>query len=426
MWEGDRADMRAVRSRNTRDDRLGMLDALRFLAAMSVVAFHFTARESPAWGGPVPDELAGFGSWAAYGRLGVPLFFTISGFVMLMSAWGRDVPGFVASRIGRLFPAYWVAVAMSVPLVLYIWPENPEYLGHEITASGALLNASMLHFAFAVPSVDGPYWTLWYEAKFYFLIAIFMLIGITRRRVLAFTALWPIAGGVSAGTGSDLLTALLMPDYAPFFAGGMLLYLVYRDGHDLGTWLLIALQGLIALDFAMNLYPDALAVETTWVPSKPAIAVATSLCFGLVALVTLTPVARRNARWMGVAGALTYPVYLVHENLGWFVIAQVHDGLGPWGAVCTATVVVLVVGVALHHLVEKPLGPRLRRAVLHTFTRGTDVAPGAAGRPVLRASDGQAAATRSLVLSGVPTTRRHESALEVSRALRPPLRDVSR
>ena len=45
--------------------------------------------------------------------MGVPFFFVISGFVVLMTAWGRDVPHFVASRVGRLFPAYWVAVVIA-------------------------------------------------------------------------------------------------------------------------------------------------------------------------------------------------------------------------------------------------------------------------------------------------------------------------
>jgi len=71
-----------------RSDRLGMLDVLRFVAAFAVIGFHFVARDSPAWSGTgaVPDEVAGVGQWAQYGRLGVPLFFVISGFVILMSS----------------------------------------------------------------------------------------------------------------------------------------------------------------------------------------------------------------------------------------------------------------------------------------------------------------------------------------------------
>jgi peptidoglycan/LPS O-acetylase OafA/YrhL len=366
--------MRRATTTRSAERRLGVLDALRLFAAVSVLAFHYTARQSPAWGGPAPEELAGVGRWAAYGQMGVPLFFVISGFVLLMSAWGRDVRGFVASRVGRLFPAYWVAVAFSIVLVLFIWPENPAFLGHEITKGGAVLNLTMLQGAFGVPDVDGPYWTLWYEARFYLLIALFMLVGITRNRVLAFCALWPVVGAMAAGSGSSLATAFLMPDYAPFFAGGMLLYLIYRDGHDLGSWLLVGLQVAFSLQFATRFYPEVLRIDTPWAPSVAVVAVICVACFGLVALVTLTPVARHSAAWMTLAGALTYPIYLVHENLGWWVIHLVRDRVGPWGAVALATVVAFAAAFALHHLVEKPFGPRLRTATLRMLERSTEPA----------------------------------------------------
>jgi peptidoglycan/LPS O-acetylase OafA/YrhL len=344
--------------------RLGALDGLRFLAAAGVVAFHFTARDSPGWRGSVPDELAGVGAWTVYGRLAVPLFFVISGFVILMSAWGRDVPGFVASRIGRLFPAYWGAVAISLVLVLLVWPENSEFFGRQLNVSGGLLNLTMLHSAFGVPSVDGAYWTLWYEARFYLLVALLMAVGITRTRVLAFTALWPVAGAVAVRTESDLLVALLMPDYAPFFAGGMLLYLIHRDGPDLGTWLLVALQAAIALHFAVTTFPGSLDAETRFTASATVVGLLTVASFALVAGVTLTRVAGWDHPWLAAAGALSYPLYLLHENLGWFVIHHMRAGLGAWGAVIAASIVVVATAVLLHLSVERPFGRRLRSATL--------------------------------------------------------------
>lgn len=358
--------------------RLGLLDVLRLLAALSVVAFHYLARTSPAWDGAPPEEFGVAGQLAVYGRMGVSLFFVISGFVVLMTAWGRTVPEFAASRIGRLFPAYWVAVALSAVLVLVLWPENPAFFGHEISRGGALLNLTMLQGAFGVPDLDGPYWTLWNEARFYLLVAVFMAVGITRRRVLAAAALWPVVAAVVAQGGPGPLATLLMPDYAPFFAGGMLLYVLYRDvvaghGHSAGVWLLVGLQVAIALNWAPGAYTYMLAGETPWRPSGVAIAAVTVACFGLVALVTLTRLNAVSAGWTAAAGALTYPVYLVHENLGWYVIHLTRGSVGPWAAVGLATVVALAVAAALHHLVEKPFGGRLRRAVLRMTEQ--DAAP---------------------------------------------------
>jgi peptidoglycan/LPS O-acetylase OafA/YrhL len=346
-----------------------MLDVLRFVAAFAVIGFHFLARDSPAWGGPVPDEVSDVGQWAAYGRLGVPLFFVISGFVILMSSWGKDVPTFTASRVGRLYPAFWVSVVVSVAITFVLWPAYATFFGGAPSPSDAVLNLTMVHQAFGADSVSGVYWTLWYEARFYLLIALLMLVGMTRGRVLAFAALWPVLGAVAAEADSALLSTLLLPTYAPFFAGGMLLYVLYRDGHDLGTWLLVGLNSAIALHFSLRIHENALTELTPFEPSTIVIALLTLACFGLVAVATLTRAASWNARWMVAAGALTYPVYLVHENLGWFVIAHLRTRIGVWGAVLAAVGVALVAAWLLHRFVERPFGPRLRTAALDMLRR---------------------------------------------------------
>jgi hypothetical protein len=83
-------------------------------------------------------------------------------------------------------------------------------------------------------------------------------------------------------------------------------------------------------------------------------------CFGLVALATLTRARSWSAKWMTMAGALTYPVYLMHDNLGGYLISRTHDRIGPWGAVLVATAAVLVAAYLVQRFVEKPFGPKLR------------------------------------------------------------------
>ena len=54
----------------------------------------------------------GVGALTQYGYLGVNMFFVISGFVILMTAWGRTVETFAISRVTRLFPGLLVSVAL--------------------------------------------------------------------------------------------------------------------------------------------------------------------------------------------------------------------------------------------------------------------------------------------------------------------------
>ena len=85
------------------------LDALRGIAAFSVVLFHYTARYDSIYGHS-NRLLFKFN----YGHLGVNLFFIISGFVIFMTLdRTKSVIDFVVARFSRLYPAYWTALALT-------------------------------------------------------------------------------------------------------------------------------------------------------------------------------------------------------------------------------------------------------------------------------------------------------------------------
>jgi len=84
------------------------------------------------------------------GMFGVQLFFMISGFVILMSAQSADKSGdFAISRVTRLYPAYWVALILSLVVSLvFTVPHEP------MTWTDRLLNFSKVQRWFVVPNVD--------------------------------------------------------------------------------------------------------------------------------------------------------------------------------------------------------------------------------------------------------------------------------
>ena len=87
-----------------------------------------------------------------------------------------------------------------------------------------------------------------------------------------------------------------------------------------------------------------------------------TLGFVVVAAIALGWLNRINWPWLTVAGALTYPFYLVHEHLGWVVVQALHRGAGlPSAAAFALTILsMLVLAWLLYRYVEKPLTPRLR------------------------------------------------------------------
>ncbi len=349
-----------------RTGRLRALDGLRLVAALSVCAYHYAGRGGDitrAWGASPHKLFPSLAGPASYGCLGVQLFFVISGFVICMSGWGRSPMAFAASRASRLLPAYWAAIVL-ITLVFAL----PWVALHPVSPSDLLTNLTMLQMPVGAKRVLGVCWTLWAELRFYLLFALCVLWrGATRRRVLLFCTLWT-AGAVFADAAREpLLQQLLMPDYAPFFVGGIGLYLVYRYGHDATGWAVVAVGWLLGQHYAVRELVAPAHVAAFHHRTQLTVIVLVTLAFAAVAAVTLTPLTRVDWRWLTTAGALTYPFYLVHEHLGWVVIPALRRGLRLPAPVVlvSAAAAMLVLAWALWRGVERPLTPRVRRALLN-------------------------------------------------------------
>ncbi|MGW0612909.1 acyltransferase family protein [Streptomyces sp. NPDC002788] len=352
------------RRREKPGGRLRALDGLRLVAALMVAAYHYGGRDgevSQAWGTSPKEQFPTLHEFFAYGCLGVQVFFVISGFVICMSGWGRPLKSFFASRASRLLPAYWVAVLIvtavfALPVVAY----------KAVSPSDALVNLTMLQMPLGVDRVLGVCWTLWAEVRFYALFALCVVLpGATRRRVIMFCAGWTLAAVIAENAHMPLLDIVLMPEYAPFFIGGVGLYLVHLDRRDVYGWAIVAVSWLIGQHYAVQgLWhaPDAGGFSYR---SSLGIVLVVTFGFLAVAAIALGLLSRVNWRWLTVAGALTYPFYLVHEHLGWVVIHALHRGLHlPSGVTFALTVAsMLLLAWLLNKYVEKPLTPRLRAAL---------------------------------------------------------------
>nr|WP_234328318.1 acyltransferase [Streptomyces sp. NRRL S-37] len=344
-----------------RETRLRALDGLRLVAALMVAAYHYGGRGgtvTEAWGSSAKVQFPTLHTFFAYGCLGVQIFFVISGFVICMSGWGRSLTSFLASRVSRLMPAYWVAVVLvtavfALPVVAY----------DAVSPSDALVNLTMLQQPLGADRVLGVCWTLWVELRFYALFALFVVIpGANRRRVLLFCGGWLLASVLARAAHEPLLDLVLMPEYAPFFIGGIGLYLVHRDRRDTHAWAVVIVSFLIGQHYAVGELwnasdPNAFAHRTTF-----GIVLVVALGFAAVAAIALGWLSRADWRWLTVAGALTYPFYLVHEHLGWVVIHALHRSLDVPSALTFALTLttMLLLAWLLHRFVEKPLTPVLR------------------------------------------------------------------
>ncbi|WP_182881963.1 acyltransferase family protein [Microbispora sp. H10949] len=338
--------------------RLRVLDLLRFCAALGVVLFHFG--ETRAWG--TPNAFPALSAVTMFGVYGVRLFFLISGFVILMSAWGRTSGHFAASRIARLYPAYWASV-----LVLGALAVAGLITDHRPTFAELLANLTMLQHGLRVRDLEIVYWTLWQELVFYVLVACFAAVGITYRRCLAFLGGWVFLLVIAERVDADLLQAVLLPFSAPYFIAGMALFLIHRFGGSMFPWLFVGAGWALAI---VSVLGEKLPAVDRFGP-----ALGSALVVGVISLIFLVMVAvavgaldRLDWRWLTALGALTYPLYLFHHHVGFLLIQALHGPLGNRLALPVVTAAVLAVAYAVHRLVERPLQPRLRAALERSLT----------------------------------------------------------
>ncbi|MEU9503682.1 acyltransferase [Streptomyces sp. NPDC048196] len=353
------------RSRDGAPSRLRALDGLRLLAALMVAAYHYGGRGGEiagAWGDSPSHQFPTLAPLFAYGCLGVQIFFVISGFVICLSGWGRTLRAFVASRISRLYPAYWAAILLvtavfALPFVAY----------KALAPSEVLTNLTMLQQPLGVHRVLGVCWTLWAEMRFYALFALCVVLpGATRGRVVLFCAGWTLAAALAQAAHQPLLDVVLMPEYAPFFIGGIGLYLLHRYGpRDPVAWAIVLVSWLIGQHYAVAGLWHAASVHAFSYRSTAGIIAVVTLGFVLVGAVALGALRWADWRWLTVAGALTYPFYLVHEHLGWVVVRALHRTLGVPSALTLVltTGLMLLLAWVLYRCVERPLTPRLKRAL---------------------------------------------------------------
>ncbi|WP_225099638.1 acyltransferase [Streptomyces sp. CoH27] len=340
-------------------NRLLALDGLRLVAALMVCLYHYTGRGgtvSASWHGSPSHLFPALSKAAVYGNFGVELFFVISGFVICMSSWGRTLGDFFRSRVARLYPAYWVALVLVTGASLAM-----PYVVHAVRLDEFLVNLTMLQQPMGAKRVLGVCWTLWVELRFYVLFALLVVRrGVTYRRVVLFACVWTLAAVLCHSTDNALLHQVIMPEYAPFFIGGLALYLIHRFGSDLLSWGIVAMSWLLAQrEATVGLWGHH--------PHRDpyVVILIVTVAFAAVAAVALGWTRWASWRWLVTAGALTYPFYLVHEHLGWFVIRVLHRdlGLAPWPTLGLTVLSMLGLAWLIHRFVEKPFGPRLKRAL---------------------------------------------------------------
>jgi peptidoglycan/LPS O-acetylase OafA/YrhL len=340
------------------DRRLLEIDLLRFLAALSVVLYHWAFRGHAA-DGLSSMHYPAIAGWAKYGFLGVELFFVISGFVILMSARSGSLRDFAVSRVVRLYPAFWFCCTLSALVMLWLAPGRP---GYEVGFAQYLVNMTMFSGFVGVASIDGVYWSLFVEMRFYLMVALVLALG-WMPRVERLLWVWLAIVFVQQFVRTGPLWMIFNTAYAALFIAGAVLYLVHERGWTAARALLLNLCLLLAIWQQLKGLP-ALEKHYRTDFSPFAVAGCIVLIFAVMAAAASGGLRWLRHPWCLPLGATTYPLYLVHQNIGYLVfdslLARTDRHLLFWGAVLA----VIALAYAIHRGIEKPLAAWMRRRLL--------------------------------------------------------------
>jgi len=265
------------------------LQVLRAFAAISVMTFHFSL--IGATGLPVHP-----------GAFGVDLFFVLSGFIIAFSA-DKSARHFLAHRLIRVLPPYWIATFIGFVMVLWETPIGP----------------SLGWFAQSALFLPGPHgrgaiifvaWTLVYELTFYALYWIALRIHKNLAPVLCIVVLLFLAYGTKA-VGLPFGPWPLLAE----FAFGLMVFLLTKYVTTSSRWVSALAISVVALSvLALYALDTQVSANATTDPNAPRV-----LLWGVpAALIVLGLVFIERAglssgnRILLLLGDASYAMYLLH------------------------------------------------------------------------------------------------------------------
>lgn len=312
------------------------IDALRGMAAVMVMILHiglfFGALDSGSGQG---EMLENFFKHFDLGRMGITVFFIISGFVIPKSIKenkSRPVKRFIIKRFFRLYPLFWFSMISGL---FFIWYLNDRLIDFSLI----LANVTMIPAFFSESFIIGLYWTLETELIFYILTIVLLLMGILRKlqifvilTLLLFFILFIFQ--IYPAVSPDL------PHWeaTPYHLSLMFLGVIFRHyfDQDRWTWTWNKLQMNVKQFFIAQLLlvlsiPVFVLLQFIAKGSSEHVPDAVAYLIGIGLFFLVVRHWRNPPRFVVYLGLISYSIYLMHPVVFHFInylIGQNNEGKG--------------------------------------------------------------------------------------------------
>jgi peptidoglycan/LPS O-acetylase OafA/YrhL len=324
------------------------LQALRAFAAISVIFVHL----------PI---LLGRLHMSTFGGGGVDLFFVISGFVMVYTTEFKTPAAseFMLHRIVRVVPIYWLATLSVFSIALIA----PSLLGATRANFGDLLKSLLFIPYKKINGLVEPVlfvgWSLNYEMFFYVLFTLGLAL---RNYALGIGAVLACLTTLNAlglwFQPSSVLLAFYSNSIIVEFGLGMVIALMVARAPKRAPLWVMALTALTVLTA-----PVLLLENLIW-PSYPGVLFSGPLSALLVTGAVLLDRWGWSVSWAPalLVGDASYVLYLTHPYVTQ-TFQKLKIPLSPVILIVLVLGFCLLLAVAVHKMVERPLTNRLRRLI---------------------------------------------------------------
>ncbi|MBI3899906.1 MAG: acyltransferase [Gammaproteobacteria bacterium] len=331
------------------EQRIQLLDYVRFAASLSVVAFHYLFNGITNGKISSLHEYSVAVAFAKYGYLGVELFFLISGYVIYTSASGKTADRFAVGRLVRLYPAFWFAVCFTSFFAIFWGGEKMSVSLPQFFAS-----LTMVAPVFKQPFVDGVYWTLIFEIRFYLLVFALLFIGLSHKLDVIFSW-WAILLFAVWLIRPELSSITYLGTYYAFFVGGAVLATIRAKGYSFLNITALASAFIVSLSFTLSQVSSMEARKGTDY-SEVVIGLLIVSFYLLFFLLNLRVLSRLKLPFSLFLGGLAYPIYLLHAHFGYMVMSTFGNESNKW----IVYALLLLIVVTVSRIVNAGIETRLK------------------------------------------------------------------
>lgn len=307
------------------NNRIEVLDSFRGIAILMVLFFHYFSRWTTLY--PYQGKYDFFG----HGKFGVQFFFMISGFVILFTLEKtKSLAQFWFNRFIRLLPAMFFASTITYLFFTLFDTEmlfpTSHYIKNVLVSLTFIqpgLLSTLSRYTIKLDYVSGSYWSLWVEIQFYVLASFFYFFYqkkfYTYFYVMA--ALLVISNFLLSHIYSDnyfilkikaLRSIFNIVDALPFFCLGAVFYTFYENNQKQvknSIW-----------EKSIFLFFTSFLILTSYQDLKKIFLIAIFISLFLLMIYAPKRISFLNNKVLNVIGVSSYFLYLIHENIGVFLI----------------------------------------------------------------------------------------------------------